>query len=498
MEWVETGSSKSPAASGSIAELQARATPYFLGVLWLHVVIVAGVGLAFGDVIGPTVAAFLICALPTATWKICGAAAPTRYAMAASFAGLVGLIVFQFAGHPWQIDVHMYFFAALAMIAVLCDWRTIIVGAGVIAVHHLTLNFVMPAAVFPNGADFYRVVLHAVIVVVETGFLIALTLRIARALSAADGAIARATDAEAKALESARKQSEAEAVAEVARSRERADLADRFQAEVGAIVELVAKAAADLQAASQEMAGAVESTREECDTAASDANVTAGSAQTVATSTEDLSQGARDVASQVATAAERLRATASGADDAEARVAELLKALGLVDEIVLQIGDVAEQTNLLALNATIEAARAGEAGKGFAVVATEVKSLANETRKMTERIAAQLGAVQQASNAAVEATRGIVGEIATLDETTGAIAAAVAQQSEAATTISGSARQAADGADEVLKRLEAARSGTHTTVGSAARVGTAATDLSGHASALQTAMKSLLDKVRAA
>ena len=62
-------------------------------------------------------------------------------------------------------------------------------------------------------------------------------------------------------------------------------------------------------------------------------------------------------------------------------------AMEQVQRSAQDIDDIAETTNILALNATIEAMRAGEAGRTFAVVASEVKSLANDTRKATEEIA---------------------------------------------------------------------------------------------------------------
>jgi methyl-accepting chemotaxis protein len=78
-----------------------------------------------------------------------------------------------------------------------------------------------------------------------------------------------------------------------------------------------------------------------------------------------------------------------------------------IESILGLIRDIARQTNLLALNATIEAARAGDAGRGFAVVAQEVKSLAGQTARATDDIAAKIGAIQLATRQTVEANGSI-------------------------------------------------------------------------------------------
>ncbi len=73
-------------------------------------------------------------------------------------------------GHPWQIDAHMTFFAALAVLVVLNDVRTILAATAAIALHHLSLAVFLPALVYPSVdlvANLQRTVFHAVVVLVE-------------------------------------------------------------------------------------------------------------------------------------------------------------------------------------------------------------------------------------------------------------------------------------------------------------------------------------------
>ena len=295
-----------------------------------------------------------------------------------------------------------------------------------------------------------------------------------------------------------REQAETEQRTEEEKRKTMRDLADRFEREIGGVVNMVGSAATDLQGTSRQLSSAVEATEAETSTAATGANQAAGSVQTMASASEELSAAIQEVNVQVANAAGQLQNTAEGARGAETQMDQLIKAVSQIDEVVEQISDVAEQTNLLALNATIEAARAGDAGKGFAVVANEVKSLANQTRQMTDNIAHQLTAVKQASQNAVEGSRKIVGEVETINETTGAIAASVEQQTATTAEISRSAQEAAKGTEAVSGSLSSVKEASGDTAKASDSVAQAADNLTRQADGLKTAVDTFLSEVRAA
>ena len=65
-----------------------------------------------------------------------------------------------------------------------------------------------------------------------------------------------------------------------------------------------------------------------------------------------------------------------------------------IGEIIAAVNEITERSDLLALNAAIEASRAGEHGRGFSVVASEIKSLADQSKKATAQVRQILGDIQ--------------------------------------------------------------------------------------------------------
>jgi len=166
--------------------------------------------------------------------------------------------------------------------------------------------------------------------------------------------------------------------------------------------------------------------------------------------------------------------------------------------VIKLIRAIADQTNLLALNATIEAARAGEAGRGFAVVASEVKTLASQTAKATEEIAAQIGAIQGATADAVEAIRSISDVMGDISRFTTIIAAAVEEQSASTQMIAQSVQQAANGARDLAGNMATVTEAIDETNHAATAVLDASSALTEQAGTLQMAVDDFLGRVAAA
>ena len=172
-----------------------------------------------------------------------------------------------------------------------------------------------------------------------------------------------------------------------------------------------------------------------------------------AAAAEQLLASISEIGGQLERATELVQLAVREADSTNDEISSLAQAAQEIGEIVDLIRKIAAQTNLLALNATIEAARAGEAGRGFAVVAAEVKSLAVQTAKATEQIAAQISAVQASTGTAVEAIRRNTGRMQEINRHTTAIASSVNQQNTATEEISRNVANAAAGTKVVADIL---------------------------------------------
>jgi len=436
------------------------------------------------------------------------------------------ILVYVLHGHLWQMDMHMYFFVALAALAVLCDWRPILLASALIAVHHLLLDYLAPEWVFTGGGNIDRVMIHAVAVVLQCAILCYMTTRMRSLLMAqgharieserlaeeAEAAMVEARHAQAKAetalaaaaaaqeqtkIERHRREA-VEAASRAARSQELLSLAAQFESSVHVVVSSVGTAASQLEAAAAALSELANDSSKQSAAVAERAGKASEAARVVAGSVAQLSHSIAGIAASVdqqAELSERARANSVTGDRAVRALSERATDIG---EFTGRIQDIASNTNLLALNATIEAARAGEAGQGFAVVATEVKSLATQAGRATAEISALVDGVHAGANIAENSLGDVLRVVEELAGAAAHIRTMLSAQRKTAEMLEVNARSTAEGADEMATRIGHVAAVASEAGNLSGQVRGAASELLGQAMSLKKATQVFVQQLKAA
>lgn len=270
-----------------------------------------------------------------------------------------------------------------------------------------------------------------------------------------------------------------------------------FRNEVGLALETFKSNAERMREASDGLARVAAEASQRAARAADNAHGASGNVESAAQAAEEMGAAIREVEFQVRRVRTEIVEAASASRDTAGSVQELDETARAIGEVVNLIRDIAAQTNLLALNATIEAARAGEAGRGFAVVAAEVKSLASQTADATDRIVAQVAAIQGATGQVVGAIHNIAERMNAIETFANSVATSIEQQAIATGEIASGVAMASSSALSVSSDLSVLADSVEETGRSAEQVRSAAGEVATQAHRLDSTVDQFLRSVAA-
>ena len=300
--------------------------------------------------------------------------------------GLVGqAIAFTaaLAGHPWQLDSHMVYFAVLAALGAMVDVRVLLFAAGTIALHHLSLSVLVPKLVYPSAelwTNILRTAFHGLLVVAETAVLVASVIyrqRMEASLSAQLESVRHMT---LQAEESQRKAEDAAAQAEQ-RRRDSEKVAEEAHA-------LRAQAEATAQSASDANARALEASAR----LAEERNAHAARQEEVVSRLREVLRALSNGDLTVRLARIEGGDYGSLSEDFNAAVAQLAQAIGVAlscsEEITAQIADITSASENLSARTERQA-----------------HALANTASAMNE-LSSSVGSAAQMASSAAQAAQG--------------------------------------------------------------------------------------------
>lgn len=411
--------------SVSVLEEMSRRTDRFLSWLLAGHLLLA---LALAPLHGTWILALYGGGLLSGAAMLCARLAPgrfvTRVVIATAMMLYSGLIIHQTGG---MIEMHFHVFGALAFLLMYRDWRVPVIGAAVIAIHHVIGHELqrrgLHMAVFADHMGYHIVAIHAGWVVFETSVLVMMARDLEKQARLSDELIRIALCLGKGNLQ--------------ARIPDSGGVASQAAVAINAGTQRLADSIGGVRDGAREFVKLSRSTRESALEAGSIAQQVSGSAKRVAEVARQQLEGTQslsgvvegligavgqmsETAGQVHEASREAAIVARrGSETVDATVEGMLRARDTVrnaavqvqgmeahsqriGEVVQVITSLASQTNLLALNAAIEAARAGEQGRGFAVVADEVRKLAEQSTRSVSEIAALVQQIRDSIRAVVE------------------------------------------------------------------------------------------------
>lgn len=310
--------------------------------------------------------------------------------------------------------------------------------------HHLAFSLLMPSGVFLNGNQIDRVLLHGLIVAVQSVALSWVVWSLRQSLEMSERERHAADAARAAADQARHDLAETMERGALVRRQVLHAVADDFEREIAGIARDVIASVQSLRIASQQMKSGALEVSERSSAASQSSRQTSSNVVAVTQGTTELAHSFAEVDRQVAETTRVVGETTRQARAVLDTVGELSRKAGQVGDITDAISTIAKHTNLLALNASIEAARLGHSGGGFTVVAQEIKSLANQTWRATEEIQNQIGAIRESSTEAIVAIDAMNATVGSLNQISGNVATVVEQQNAAAAGIAQIIRRAAD------------------------------------------------------